>query len=585
VLSATIVAGSLQDVDINASAAIALSKLAATTASRALASDASGFVIASSVTATELGFVSGVTSAIQTQLDSKQGTGNYVTALTGDVTATGPGSVAATIANSAITNAKVAAAAGIALSKLAATTASRALASDASGFVTASSVTATELGFVAGVTSAIQTQLSARVLKAGDTMTGTLVLPAASIGAPALNFGTAGTGIFGVSANTIGFSTTGILRLIVTDTGTWSDHQIFTPAGSAAIPSFTFSSDTDTGIFSGGANVLAFSTNGVRRLLVTDTGTWSDHQIFTPAGSAAIPSFTFSSDTDSGIFSAGANIVGFSVNGTHIGGFSAAGFLLNGSTSGTTTLTTAATTTSYTLTLPAAAPSVGGQVLSATVGGVASWVSAPTPTYTSPTVQRFTSGSGTYTTPAGVLYIQVKMVGGGGGGFGANGSATSGGTGANTTFGTSLLTTNGGVGASGVISPGTGGTATLNAPAIGSRFDGADGNGGQQTTPSAGTLTGGSGGATPFGGAGRSGANAAGGAAKANTGGGGGGAGSIGSNDSGAGGGAGAFIDAIIPSPAATYSYTVGGGGAAGGGVTAGGAGAAGYIEVIEFRQ
>lgn len=44
------------------------------TASKALTSDSSGKVVASSVTATELGYVSGVTSAIQTQLNGKQPT-------------------------------------------------------------------------------------------------------------------------------------------------------------------------------------------------------------------------------------------------------------------------------------------------------------------------------------------------------------------------------------------------------------------------------------------------------------------------------------------------------------------------------
>lgn len=62
---------SIVNADISASAAIAYSKLAATTASRALVSDGSGFVSASSVTSAELGYVSGVTSAIQTQLDAK----------------------------------------------------------------------------------------------------------------------------------------------------------------------------------------------------------------------------------------------------------------------------------------------------------------------------------------------------------------------------------------------------------------------------------------------------------------------------------------------------------------------------------
>lgn len=57
--------------NIGASAAIAVTKLAAQTASRAVTTDGSGFLTPSATTATELGYVSGVTSAIQTQLDSK----------------------------------------------------------------------------------------------------------------------------------------------------------------------------------------------------------------------------------------------------------------------------------------------------------------------------------------------------------------------------------------------------------------------------------------------------------------------------------------------------------------------------------
>lgn len=67
---------SIVNADINSAAAIALSKLAALTASKALVSDSSGVVSASSVTATELGYVSGVTSAIQTQLDATEKTAN-----------------------------------------------------------------------------------------------------------------------------------------------------------------------------------------------------------------------------------------------------------------------------------------------------------------------------------------------------------------------------------------------------------------------------------------------------------------------------------------------------------------------------
>lgn len=73
------------------------------TTSRALTSDTNGKVAVSATTSAELGFLSGVTSSVQTQLNGKQATGNYITALTGDVTASGPDSAAATLADSGVT--------------------------------------------------------------------------------------------------------------------------------------------------------------------------------------------------------------------------------------------------------------------------------------------------------------------------------------------------------------------------------------------------------------------------------------------------------------------------------------------------
>lgn len=67
----------------------------------------------------------------------------------------------AKIASDTIVNANVKSDAAIALTKLATVTASKALVSDGSGYVSASSVTATELGYLSGVTSSIQTQISA----------------------------------------------------------------------------------------------------------------------------------------------------------------------------------------------------------------------------------------------------------------------------------------------------------------------------------------------------------------------------------------------------------------------------------------
>jgi hypothetical protein len=73
-------AGSILNSDISASAAIALSKLAAlTNHNRALASDSSGLISESAVTSTELGYVSGVTSAIQTQINASVPKSLYTT--------------------------------------------------------------------------------------------------------------------------------------------------------------------------------------------------------------------------------------------------------------------------------------------------------------------------------------------------------------------------------------------------------------------------------------------------------------------------------------------------------------------------
>ena len=60
--------------EVNASAAIALSKLATVTASRALESNVSGAVSASSVTSTTLGYLD-ATSSVQTQLNTKTTSG------------------------------------------------------------------------------------------------------------------------------------------------------------------------------------------------------------------------------------------------------------------------------------------------------------------------------------------------------------------------------------------------------------------------------------------------------------------------------------------------------------------------------
>ena len=122
-----------------------------------------------SISATEFGYLDGVTSSIQTQIDSKQAT------ITGG---------ASTIASSNLT-------------------ATRALVSDGSGKVSVSATTSTELGYLSGVSSAIQTQLDAKV-----GLTSFSVTTGAASGGGTLSYNN-GTGAFSFApADLSGYQTT-----------------------------------------------------------------------------------------------------------------------------------------------------------------------------------------------------------------------------------------------------------------------------------------------------------------------------------------------------------------------------------------
>ena len=173
------------------------------TASRALISNGSGNIAASSVTSTELGYLSGVTSAIQTQLNGKAGnsytasralisnsSGNIAVSA---VTSTELGYLdGVTSAIQTQLNGKQAsitgAASTIASSNL---TASRALISNSDGKVAVSAVTSTELGYLDGVTSAIQTQLDSKL--SGATVTEGSYASSFEIGGIRIEIGTMGS--------------------------------------------------------------------------------------------------------------------------------------------------------------------------------------------------------------------------------------------------------------------------------------------------------------------------------------------------------------------------------------------------------
>lgn len=225
-----------------------------------------------------------------------------------------------------------------------------------------------------------------------------------------------------------------------------------------------------------------------------------------------------------------------------------------------------------------------------TVSGTCSLSSARR---TLPTNQTFLSSSGTYTTPANVLWIEIRMVGagGGGGGTGVGTDGGTGGTGGATCWNTSgsactspVYSAGGGSGGGDGGGGGAGGAVTGSGTAIQGVTGGR--GGGYFRAVASDYVAGTSGGSSCLGGDGGGGApNSGGNASTANTGGGGGGAGSPVSSQGASGGGSGGCIYTIINTPAATYTYAVGAAGTAGTAGTsgfAGGAGGSGGVWVVE---
>jgi hypothetical protein len=531
-----------------------------------------------------------------------------------------------------IENADIKAAAGIAVNKLAATTVSRALVSDGSGFIAAATTTATEIGYVNGVTSAIQTQIDTKASSSsltthesdtsthgvgvivGTTETQTLTgkdidggtasntnritIPKASYSTlsgltrkeATLVYASDQNKLYhddGAALNVVGSGTGSVVNYAEGDNSDFENSVgSWTAFASTAVPTtLTGGSPTLTATLETSAPLRDLGS-----LLLTDGTQYDGASLLYTQDAADIASiqevvFDFKRSTvgAEGDFEVWIEDV---TNTTIIqpvpykipAGTGADKFRCEWQSS--------ATGTSYRVGIRQAVGTSGNLLVdNFRVGPVAAEAANGGK---APTIQTFTSGTGTYTTPIGVKYIRVRMVGGGGGGAGiSNGSNVAGSSGGNSTFGTSLLTANGGSGAS-AAEGGAGGSYTINSPAIGTGKAGQRGSSGNYSNGTNEAPLGGVGGSSMYGGGGANSTNLSGYAGLTNTGSGGGGA-SNGTITSayvyaGGGGGAGGGVDALIPNPLGTYSYAVGTVGAKGTGtVTSGGDGALGYIEVTEY--
>tara|TARA_Y100000310_G_scaffold222283_1_gene223995 strand:- start:91 stop:1419 length:1329 start_codon:yes stop_codon:yes gene_type:complete len=96
--------------------------------------------------------------------------------------------------------------------------------------------------------------------------------------------------------------------------------------GSAALPAYSFSGDVDTGMYSDTADQIQFSTGGTQRLEISSSGITVTGDVSSTnmsatgwfrgdVGTISAPEFSFSADTDTGIYRSAADALAFTAGG------------------------------------------------------------------------------------------------------------------------------------------------------------------------------------------------------------------------------------------------------------------------------
>lgn len=154
--------------------------------------------------------------------------------------------------------------------------------------------------------------------------TGTFEAVAGTASAPGYTTtGDTNTGLFFSAADTLDLTTGGTSRFTLATTTLTTTLPFRSAAGSETVPTYSYSGDIDSGMYSSGANSVGITCGGTRRVDIDATVLSTTLLLRTGAGTAAAPSHSFSGETDCGMYSSGTNTVGIAVAGARVMDFSA----------------------------------------------------------------------------------------------------------------------------------------------------------------------------------------------------------------------------------------------------------------------
>lgn len=134
-----------------------------------------------------------------------------------------------------------------------------------------------------------------------------------------------------------------------------SSGTIISASGSALLPSYSFSGDTNTGMYSDNADTIRWTTGGTLAMSLgptgnlTTVGAITTQRVRVGDGDAATPTISFESDPNTGIYcqSVNSNHLCFSAGGTERGYFNSSGLSVNGSIVASNNVTAFGTYTAF----------------------------------------------------------------------------------------------------------------------------------------------------------------------------------------------------------------------------------------------
>jgi len=149
------------------------------------------------------------------------------------------------------------------------------------------------------------------ILAGADYVNVGVTYPSGSSAVPSITFDSdLDTGLYNPGANQVGISCGTTTSAVFTATG----YSFL--AGSAASPGLYPAGDTNTGLYSPGADQLGITVGGTVRLSLSTTAITPALPLLSPLGSNSAPSYTFTGDTNTGLYSPGADQLGLVTGGT-----------------------------------------------------------------------------------------------------------------------------------------------------------------------------------------------------------------------------------------------------------------------------